>query len=1138
MRSSFARTKVALNLFFTFISLNAVAQITSNFNSNSDSWTAFDNNSGATSAVAYNATGGNPGGYISFTTTANYVPIYFRAPSKFLGNQSFAYNQNLTFDLEVSTAGTDNSNGDVMLISSSGTIYYQLPTKPSTATWSSYSVQMNEANWHYSCPTCSAPSQVQMKQVLSKVTNLQIRLKYLVTTGGAYTSQLDNVILNTVAIGNAPTITSFSPASGLPGSSVIITGTNFNTVASQNSVFFKGIKATVTNASSTQLTVTVPTSAAYGPITVVNNGTQLQAQSTQSFNPLFNNNSDFGGRVVSSTLTPGYNSILQTGTESYNGFGGLDKGDLDGDGWVDLIITDTGAPKIIAYRNLGASGLISPSSFSSAITLPSLSTVPGGGPTLSEVLVVDVNSDGKLDVAASASGNLFSGTSFLAVYVNTSTVGNISFASPVFFAYPYYAALAMTAGDLDSDGRIDFAFTTGSAPGNVWVVQNLSTSGSVDFAYGVAVGTTIAHTDLAIEDLNNDSKPELIVSIGGGIEIYQNNSTPGTIGLIAPFSISVSSGSYISVADLDADNKPDLMWSGYGAGFIYYSQNIFSGSTFNASSFGSPVAISSKLGNPDGLTTCDINGDGKPEIIIVGSSDVGVMQNIGSTGTLSSSSFTSPVIFQGSTSGAYLYGTGPVVADFNGDNKAEVAFVYTNSSISNSEKGVYIFSNESFQPPQITAISPSSAPSGSTITVTGKYLNTKNAIPQVSGIGILSTASNVSNTSLQINAPTGFSDNRISATLHGLQAFSPTQFYTQLNGGLGGAINSSTFGASIDYNLSSFASNPGLVVADLDSNGKPDIIIDDNGTSKIYANTLSVAGASITSGTFTLQAGTLNSASHLKATDLDGDGILDIITNGSFFAGKGISPNPISFSTSASTPIGNSNRILANQDFNLDGKPEVVISNSSNQILVYENFTNKGAPYVYSGGLASLSTSPLTYPNGGTIIGLSAADFDGDGFEDIAYGVNTATSTLSILLNSGSKQIMTASQFSGPSTFTALNNPQYVAVADFNSDGKMDVAMGYYTSSLFISVFMNNSTIGNLSFTRQDFAAVAYCNGLEAGDIDGDGKPEIVTINNPSGSSGSFSIFRNTSSGGVISFSGAVIYLLSSPSVPTMSGVS
>ncbi|MGH7164138.1 MAG: kelch repeat-containing protein [Nitrospiraceae bacterium] len=87
------------------------------------------------------------------------------------------------------------------------------------------------------------------------------------TAGNAltpFTSQLTTVA--------APTITSFTPPSGTAGTTVTISGTNFDPVANKNEVKFVGVLATVTAASAISLTVTVPSGATTGPITVTTRG--------------------------------------------------------------------------------------------------------------------------------------------------------------------------------------------------------------------------------------------------------------------------------------------------------------------------------------------------------------------------------------------------------------------------------------------------------------------------------------------------------------------------------------------------------------------------------------------------------------------------------------------------------------------------------------------------------------------------------------------------------------------------------------------------------------------------------------------------------------------------------------------------
>lgn len=66
----------------------------------------------------------------------------------------------------------------------------------------------------------------------------------------------------------SPTLTSFSPTSGTAGTSVTLTGTNFSTTVASNTVKFNGTAATVSAATATSLTVSVPAGATTGKITV------------------------------------------------------------------------------------------------------------------------------------------------------------------------------------------------------------------------------------------------------------------------------------------------------------------------------------------------------------------------------------------------------------------------------------------------------------------------------------------------------------------------------------------------------------------------------------------------------------------------------------------------------------------------------------------------------------------------------------------------------------------------------------------------------------------------------------------------------------------------------------------------------
>jgi hypothetical protein len=72
----------------------------------------------------------------------------------------------------------------------------------------------------------------------------------------------------TAAWAAAPTVTSFTPTSGVVGTTVMITGAGFEDTSAVTAVAFNGVPATFTLDSDTQITATVPSTATTGPITV------------------------------------------------------------------------------------------------------------------------------------------------------------------------------------------------------------------------------------------------------------------------------------------------------------------------------------------------------------------------------------------------------------------------------------------------------------------------------------------------------------------------------------------------------------------------------------------------------------------------------------------------------------------------------------------------------------------------------------------------------------------------------------------------------------------------------------------------------------------------------------------------------
>ncbi|MFM7859692.1 MAG: FG-GAP repeat domain-containing protein, partial [Flammeovirgaceae bacterium] len=174
-----------------------------------------------------------------------------------------------------------------------------------------------------------------------------------------------------------PAITSFSPASGPVGTTVTITGTNFSTTQANNVVFFGATQATISNATSTQLVVTVPLGATYQPISVLAKERGLIAYSSTSFAVTF---------VASGALnTAAFQSKIDFTTASAPF--SVAMGDLNNDGRADLIAAANVSNRLSTFTNQSVVGTLAASSFSAKTDL-----ITSSGPT--SVAVGDVDSDG------------------------------------------------------------------------------------------------------------------------------------------------------------------------------------------------------------------------------------------------------------------------------------------------------------------------------------------------------------------------------------------------------------------------------------------------------------------------------------------------------------------------------------------------------------------------------------------------------------------------------------------------------------------------------------------------------------------------------------------------------------------------
>ncbi len=356
-------------------------------------------------------------------------------------------------------------------------------------------------------------------------------------------------------------------------------------------------------------------------------------------------------------------------------------------------------------------------------------------------------------------------------------------------------------------------------------------------------------------------------------------------------------------------------------------------------------------------------------------------------------------------------------------------------------------------PPTVTSFSPLQAKPGDAVTISGTNFNTTlaNNIVFFGATKAIVTAANA--TSLTVTVPAGATNSVISVLNTGtnLTTFSQKAFLPIFTP-VKSSIALNDFAPRVNFTA---GTNPGYVtMGDLDGDGKPDMA-----ASNQADNTVSVF---------------LNNGS---------------LGNPSFAAGITL--------TTGQAPQG-----VAIGDIDGDGKPDMAVTSyNGNLVSVFRNTSTTGNISFAAKVDIALGSCPFF---------VVIRDMDGDGRADMVTA-NKDANTVSIVLNTG--EVGSISFAERVDLATGLK-PYSVTVGDLDDDGKPDVAASAFEANNMV-VFRNKSTVGLVSFeVRQDFA-VTTPYSISIGDLDGDGKSDLVTGNL---TSNNISVFRNTSVVGTISF--------------------
>jgi hypothetical protein len=324
-------------------------------------------------------------------------------------------------------------------------------------------------------------------------------------------------------------------------------------------------------------------------------------------------------------------------------------GDVNGDGFLDVVTANGNWNTVSVFLNQGGRKLVQNGA----------SLWSGNDPI--SLAMADVNWDGKLDlVVTNAAESDFS------VFLGK---GNGTFVAPTAeFAVGGSPTARPVLADFIGDGDIDVVVSDNES--SVVLAQ-----GNGDGTFQAAPVTNIVMPpgssksggalSIASADFNGDGIPDFVVgqsstSPGFGLLVYltQSNGSLGKAVVYAPN----DALSYVAVGDLYQDGKTDIVASNWAAGALEVLRGNGDGT------FQTPTSITLPS-ITNGLVVADLNGDGWPDVAVLGNSVVYILLNNGK-GTLALAG-TYPI----SATGYEL-----VAVDVNNDGNLDLCITMTSTS--------------------------------------------------------------------------------------------------------------------------------------------------------------------------------------------------------------------------------------------------------------------------------------------------------------------------------------------------------------------------------------------------------------------------------------------------------------------------
>jgi hypothetical protein len=250
-----------------------------------------------------------------------------------------------------------------------------------------------------------------------------------------------------------------------------------------------------------------------------------------------------------------------------------------------------------------------------------------------------------------------------------------------------------------------------------------------------------------------------------------------------------------------------------------------------------------------------------------------------------------------------------------------------------------------------------------------------------------------------------------------------------------------------------------VAVADVNGDGKPDLIVANTGSffEPGVVNVLLGNG----NGTFQAQQAVASfraSSESVAVDDVNGDGKPDIaVANQGYPVSVLLANGNGTFQAQQTFAAGSDPISVAVEDLNGDGKPDLVVA-SATSASVSVLLSNSNGTF----------QAQQTFATGSDPIFVAVVDVNGDGKPDLAV-VNNSSNTVSVLLGNGN------GTFQAQQTLATGSTPNSVVVGDVNGDGRPDLALANSASNT-VSVLLNAAN-GNFTgpvYTLQNSGAATH----------------------------------------------------------------